>query len=326
MQRHTFTFAWDHKAKSQKLACQAFVRAALDQARKCTLTGIAAFCLTQAEYTALHPNVPRTMLNPPGEMPAGNARHAWERLTIAYETQEHMRNYLSSYLASPAAEIPTDILRSMEDGEHGMSTRSLEWIFTFLKNYCRLTFTDIDDLRALLAEPWDQTQEIRTFVHDKEHILRTLAGNHCRQCDYEVYCCAKKWFNPVHWAQCWTDHARTHQTLADLNVDELFAAIISYKETSLQHMTIAQTGYHAAAAITETTQVSVAEAVAAAMTAYAIKHQPAAQWKHYCWTHGPSNNSQHTSKLCTNPDLPKHRKDATILNRMGGREKHWREK
>ena len=170
MQQYTFTFAWNHKAKSPKQACQAFVRAALDQAMVCTLTGIAAFCLTQAEYNTLLPLVPRIMLNSPGEMPVGNARHAGDRVNTAYETLQHMRNYLSSYLASPAAGIPTDILRSMEDGERGMSTRSLEWIFTFLKNYCRLIFTDIDDLKAMLAEQWDQTQEIRTFVHDKEHI------------------------------------------------------------------------------------------------------------------------------------------------------------
>jgi hypothetical protein len=42
----------------------------------------------------------------------------------------------------------------------------------------------------------------------------------------------------------------------------------------------------------------------------------------YCWTHGSSNNIQHTSKTCTRKAVG-HQDDATYRNKMGGSTKTW---
>lgn len=38
---------------------------------------------------------------------------------------------------------------------------------------------------------------------------------------------------------------------------------------------------------------------------------------HYCWSHGRTYNSSHTSRSCRT-QKPGHKKDATLHNRMGG--------
>jgi hypothetical protein len=38
----------------------------------------------------------------------------------------------------------------------------------------------------------------------------------------------------------------------------------------------------------------------------------------YCHTHGAGFSPKHTSANCCNPDEPKHKKNATIKNKMGG--------
>jgi hypothetical protein len=310
MSRTTFTCVWNPNIKFPKLACQQFLRSAQDQAINCTMTGILPFCMTEAEHLVLYPLGPRVVLGNPGAMPAGNARHVWEHLNTAYELQEFTRRAFFSHLTSPAAGIPLDIIRSMEDGPHGLSTRSLQWIFTFLQNFCVLTFADIDEIKLHFTEAWDQVQEIRTFIHDKQHLLRLLAANHCTMNNHDVYGYTKKWFHVTHWAQCWNEHFRTHQTLALLNVEHLFRDIIVFKETSLQHMTAAQAGYHAAAVFPQATiEDTIAIAVAAAMANYKPKS--------YCWSCGETSNPRHTSASC-NKQKPGHQKKATIQNRMGG--------
>ena len=39
--------------------------------------------------------------------------------------------------------------------------------------------------------------------------------------------------------------------------------------------------------------------------------------KYYCWTHGLSDNKDHTSRPCTNKATG-HKEDATLSNMMGG--------
>jgi hypothetical protein len=67
-------------------------------------------------------------------------------------------------------------------------------------------------------------------------------------------------------------------------------------------------------------QLQMAELVkiVAAPIAASSPPTPPRRAKFYCWTHGISNNSGHTSDKCRNPDLPDHQEKATIRNKMGG--------
>ena len=98
------------------MACQQFLRTAQDQALNCTMTGILPFCMTEAEHLLLYPLGPRVVLDNPGAMPVGAARHVRAHLNTAYELQEFTRRDFFSHFTSPAAGIPLDIIRSMEDG------------------------------------------------------------------------------------------------------------------------------------------------------------------------------------------------------------------
>jgi hypothetical protein len=319
MQRNPFTFKWNTKL-NKKVGCDQFVLDLFDQSRHCTSKPLGIFhaCVDAAEHLVLHPLIPMVILAHPGPMPAGHARHPWAYLNAAYEEQETMKRHLLTYITSPDANMPEDILRSMQDGVHGLSTRDLRWIITFLRQFAVFAFSDIDQLMESFKLPWDSTTDINIFIHDKQHTMRLLAANHCPMNNRDAYVCIKSWFNLVHWAQCWNEHARTHATLATLDVDDLCRDIILYSDTSLPHMTTAQAGYHAAAAIAQPLPTSVEEAVAAAMAVYEAKNKPASKWKYYCHTHGPNNDPTHTSTTCRNPHPTKHNKNATINDRKGG--------
>jgi hypothetical protein len=322
MQRNPFTFKWN-SSLNKKVACDQFLLDTLDQSRRCTnaVNGILHACVTPAEYAILHPLIPMVVLVHPGPMPGGAARHPWEYLNNAFETQESMIRMLLIHITSPEAAMPEDILRSMRDGVHGLSTRDLRWIIAFLRQFAVFTFSDIDHLMESFKLPWDPTMDIHTFIHDKQHTLRLLAANHCAMNNRDAYVCIKSWFNLTHWAQCWNEHARTHATLATLDVDHLFRDVVLYCETSLPHMTTGQAGYHAAAVSAQPSSAGIAEAVAAAMAVYEAKNKP--KCAAYCWSHGESQNPTHTSKLwdgkkgCKNPK-PGHIQTATPLDHKGG--------
>jgi hypothetical protein len=314
---------------NRQVAANQFRLDFLDNLRRATNApnqlGILHAGVSPAQHLALHPQVPALILADPGPMPGGAARHPWEHLEKAFLNQTDAIRCGNIYITSPEANVPLDILRSMQDGALGMSTRDMRWILQFLlDNYATLRLTDIDEMiHTFKTVLWDTTSDIRCYLYDKRQIMHLLAANHCIMNHRDAYEHAKMWFNASHFTQCWIEHARAHPTLASLNIDHLFDDIIAFRDTSLKHMTTAQAGYHAAAATSTTNQASstsVADAVAAAMAAYEAKHKPASKskWKSYCWTHGPSNNKDHTSALCRNPHSTDHKTTATISNRMGG--------
>ena len=319
MQRHPLTFKVNAGISNKKMAIADFILQAHDQARHCSTDGILPLCMTAAEHLVLYPLGPAVILLPPGPMPGGAARHPWEHLNTAYETQQVLARQMLTHTISPEAGIPVDLIRSMHDGIHGLSNRDLPWIYAYLKNFSVLSPTDIDELMDEFALPWDSKQEIRTFVHDKQHLLRVLAANLCPINTRDVYVHAKKWFNPIHWLQCWNDHARLHSTLLLYNADDLFRDIILFRDTSFQHMTSSQAGYHAAAVTQHpVTTTGTEDAIELAVAAFMDKQKP--QWTTYCWSHGPNNDPTHHSgvKGCRNPK-PGHQHKATLLNRMGGK-------
>ena len=88
MQRNPFTFKVNAGIVNKKMAIADFILQAQDQARHCSNTGILPLCMTVAEHLVLYPLGPAVILQSPGPMPAGAARHPWEHLNTAYETQQ----------------------------------------------------------------------------------------------------------------------------------------------------------------------------------------------------------------------------------------------
>ena len=322
-QRNPFTFKWNRSTPNTKMACKAFIVEAFHQVRNCSTTGILPMCVSPAEYALLHPAGPMVILASPGDMPGGGARHAWEHLNNAFENQQMLYRACLTHITSPDANMPSDIIRSMHEGEHGLANRDLRWIFTFLKNFCVFTLTDITVLKESFVVPWDRVQEIRTFVHDKQQIISILAANFAPINNFDAYEQAKKWFSVQHWANCWIEHARNHGTPELLNIADLFRDIIAYCDTSLQHITAAQAGYHAAAAVALPSATPPSDAVIErAFAAFMAKQRP--KCAAYCWSHGESMNPTHTSKLwdgtkgCKHPK-PGHDQSATPQDHKGGK-------
>ena len=318
-----FTFRWGAKGSHRRNATQ-FQIDAFDQARRATNApngvGILHALTTILEHQALHPGIAIAVLQHPGVMPVGpaNAIKIWEHSERAFDIQQDAVRQFTNHLTTDSG-IPADIIRNMQDGANGMSTRSLPWIFNYIRtNYAGLNPQDIEELLAEFSIRWDPSTDIRTYLHDKLQIWRDLAANHCAMNPYDTYKHARLWFSE-HFNQCWTDHARAHPTLATYNVEHLFADIIAFRESSLPQLTTAQAGYHAAAVVQKIMHLSDEESFAANMAVYEKSRQkPKPTFTHYCHTHGPNNCATHTSMLCDNP-ASGHKKKATLTNRMGGK-------
>jgi hypothetical protein len=69
-------------------------------------------------------------------------------------------------------------------------------------------------------------------------------------------------------------------------------------------------------------QTTAADTLAALLAAQSNTRQPTTRGKSFCWTHGITSNTEHTSHSCKNP-AEGHQIQATMENKMGGNTKVW---
>jgi len=312
-----YNLIWNSKL-SDKRATKEFVVDVKDLARRATTApdgyGILHSVLTGPAFQALYPGVPIVILVHPGQMPiVAAARAQWDHDLKLFDAQEEAIRFLTLTVIDA---IPAAIKQNMKDGDNGMSTRSLLWIMQYLiNNYAGYLEEDIETLECEYDAFWDPSMDIRTFISGKTHIRRQLfeAGFPINQ--FHGNRRLKKCFPDSLFRPCWLEHSRAHAALPQWDVDALGQDIIRFADHNLSKTTAAQMGYHAAATVATDEKEDFATMFAAQMELFKSRQLP--KFTHYCWSHGPTMNSKHTSALCTN-QKPGHKTAATLKNRLDG--------
>jgi hypothetical protein len=182
--------------------------------------------------------------------------------------------------------------------------------------YGTLTRTDLELNRNRLKETWNPDDEFAT-LWTKIKTVRQIATDGgdaiSDNTTMELTLIALRQAGVyAHAIQTWDDKPDAEQTY------DLFKTHFSQQEKiRLRNVTAKAAGY----SVVPTIPVVPTPADNAVTDAAANNAQPAYVCNevalYYCWTHGLSKNSKHTSKLCENKGEG-HCDDATIENRKGG--------
>jgi hypothetical protein len=278
--------------------------------------GLLSLVMTDAElalldnYVAFVPPV-----NPP-DLPV--LQGDWDE--HAQQMREHkvQQELYQQYIATRAAllfqmteVIPDIYLRSLRHPRLGYAnTTPIALLAMLWENYGRITPRELDDNRVRMTTLWNFPDPIQLlFVQLEDGVsfsaaalepmpdsVVTRMGHNIIEATGRFEQACREWrMNPVQTML----HFQSHFLQADTDLR--------------MTMTTAQAGFHGDAAN--------AAATAPADTRRAPRN-PEGGPLTYCWTHGLSNNVEHTSETCQRRS-PGHLEAATATNRLGGSERVW---
>ena len=268
---------------------------------------------------------------PPGLIPAqaGNAtaaqlfevKRVHDYNSLVFVTYQSVRNALTNQIL--AAVEPTYLLE-LCDVDFGFVDVLPSTMLTHLKTtYGQLSGLEIERNRARLSAAWDPTSPIESLWARIMEIRRIAAVAGQPIDDRAVIALVLPMFERtglfMHAVNFWNSLENNEQTYAffgthftranKLRVTNLTAGDLNYADAN-----IATTAPSALAAVTPPRKNDIGSTTRMTTPVGAIAENTQ---MFYCWSHGLSTQSRHTSASCRQPK-PGHKKEATIFNRFGG--------
>ena len=241
--------------------------------------------------------------------------------SLVFATYQSVRNALTNQIL--AAVEPTYLL-ALCDADFGFSDVLPSTMLTHLKTtYGQLTGLEIERNRARLSAAWDPASPIESLWGRITEIRRIAAVAGQPIDDRAVIALVLPMFERtglfLHAINFWNSLEANEQTYAffvthftranKLRVTNLTAGDLNYADAN-----IATTAPSALAAVTPPRNNDTGSTTRMTTPVGAIAESTQ---MYYCWSHGLSTQSRHTSASCRQPK-PGHKKEATIFKRFGG--------
>lgn len=251
---------------------------------------------------------------------------------LYHDVDKALRNLLIA--ATPAVYIET-----LEDPDYGFGgVTCLTMIQHLWTNYGRLSIADKDANLLRMHAPWHPPTPIESLFQQLQVGMRLSAAAGEPQVDAQV---ARIGYNIILNTGLFPDACREWRLLQP--AAQTLAAFQDHFQRMnmdrLEAMTTSSAGYHGAAnaaiqnptpsvapptleAIMAELQSLRAAANAAQAPPVSAPPKPQLPPTAYCWTHGASRNTAHTSATCRNK-LEGHQDAASLTNKMGGSDRVW---
>ncbi len=305
--------------KKQVLQCARSVPSTLGGGQ----LGLSGLVLEAADYALmLIGGVAPAAFNRPAAMPvyappagagAGVVAAAQHTFLAAMKEWENC-NAVDSALKKMILEaVPNDYLDSLADELHGYATVSTQEMLTHLET----TYGDIDEDAlaenlARMEEPWDPKFPIET-IFTRSHNCRLFAssGGDAISDVNSVRLTLKALKASGVMDEAIKDWKK--RTVANRTWAHMPGFFIAFEKERRKELTASKAGYHTANAATEKKAPESNKENTKAVPNLQLGGK---NWS-YCWTHGLTNNTSHTSKTCTKR-AEGHNEAATIDNMLGG--------
>ena len=239
-----------------------------------------------------------------------------EELALAEQVVNELRQLI-------LAAVPSIYIKVLEDDEWGMGDVTIQDIIQHLEEkYGKIRGKDLIENRDKLKTLWNPDQPMEQLWLDVQEVMRfAAAGNDPISSDSAMTMLLSAFeSSSLLDTACdkWNDKPDTAKTMPAFQDH-----FNEENERRLRRVTAAQAGYHAAnLAATSPPPPSVAPPPASALLAVQPPPAPPVVTNdgisvYYCWSHGLSVNSGHTSATCRRPRVG-HQESATYMNMMGG--------
>jgi hypothetical protein len=292
------------------------------------LLGHSVLILGQAAYDALAVNTPWIAPVNPGNAPIVvanstqhqllNTQHQWEREKAEWELYVATSNALKRLVI---AAIDPTFISSLEDSMFGFTNVTVFQILTHLET--TYAIVDQDALKAnldSLSAPWDPTETMEPLWQRGTLARRIAAAGQVPITDAQILLAYRDILKNTGLflldIRDWDKLPANQKTLATFQAAFTAANTERLKNlTSGQHFGTHQRVPGQAFAATGT-RAGVPPSTPPLVTAGTFAANSSTQLA-YCWTHGVSSNSAHTSHTCSRKGEG-HQQNATIDDMMGG--------
>ena len=254
--------------------------------------------------------------HPPGGHAAGAVAAA--QATFQAELKEWNNcNAVDSQLKKMILEAVDDVYTaSLADEMHGYATVTTQELITHLVDtYGAIDEDALADNLALMEEVWDPKNPIETIFNRAHNCRLFAAAGGDRISDANTIRMILKALKGSgvmdEGIKDWKKRAAADRTWAHMPT-----FFINFEKERRKELTAANAGYNTANAAVEDKKSKSNKENNVPEGTNQFMNLGGKNWS-YCWTHGLTNNTSHTSKTCTRR-AEGHNEEATIDNMLGG--------
>ena len=314
----------------QLLQRQLFTNArAVDSPRGGGTHGHLALLLSDDEYLA-RTGVPFIVPVHPGPAPVAAAGATAAQIAEAIRAYNQTLADVTLYNrlnAALTAQILTAVnatfLSVLEDPDFGFGDVSPRTMLNHLKSeYGTMTPEELERNRTALSEPWNLDDPIEDLWSKIANIQRVAAFGNVPIPDITVITLTLSMFETTGLLATTTEKFRL-RPIVDWTLDLFKAEFKLGNQERVRKLTAGAAGFHGAHQAILATPLPTSTAAAAvtptpAVTPATARHVTVEGGKmYYCWSHGLSRHSNHTSATCLHKAAG-HKDDATAFKMKGG--------
>jgi hypothetical protein len=293
--------------------------------------GHLAMLLSDADYLAragvafvvpVHPGPP-----PPPVGAAAVIAVAIRTYTEALADVTLYNNLRAALTAQILTAVNLSFLSALEDPDFGFSDVTPRAMLDHLRlEYGTLTPEELENNRVALSEPWNLDDPIEDLWAKIANIQRVATFGNVPIADITIITLTLAMIEKTGLLATTTEKFRL-RPIPEWTVALFKSEFQLGNKERLRRLTAGDAGFHGAHTATRTPPLTVGSpplAVAAAAVTPSPTTQPAARHitveggkMYYCWTHGLSRHSNHTSLTCLHKAAG-HQDDATAFHMRGG--------